>query len=551
MATDRETEPANTLQQLRSLLQAMTAGDFEKMVVELAELLLDVRVTRARAGSQEGGDMGTVGREGRRLRIEAKRYRGDFNARDIVGGFHQALQRDPTIEAWIATATRDIPEQLANPLEQEGWNAGVPVITIDFPDADPPLAALCTLAPEIVGRFAGAEAGLLAEALRGDLEPALARLRRELEQWQIGFEELRELAAAHILQLWQSKRKALASFGQDLAGGDGRAFVHRLGPAAGLNAWWDAVEIGDSQAIVLGQGGYGKTWSALAWLVEHLDVLPIILTVPARSLPDGTRFTERSIMTMLGDRLADLTRVKDITHWTRRIERLLQRPADEGPAIILLIDGLNENPQLDWIGLFQQLQDKPFSGRVRAIVTCRPQFFNDRLGGFRRLAQQGRRIPIEQFSTEPGAELDQILAIHGLTRADLHDDLIELARVPRLFPLVARLRDRLAEAGRVTVHRLLWEYGRDVFGERAGHSFSETEWREWLAEIARRERAGQRPTTLAELSDTAARPDLAPSEVGARLSDIIEGNFNLPGDEGQLAPGNRRPRLGGGVDRPP
>jgi hypothetical protein len=537
MATERETEPTTPLEQLKSLLQAMNAGDFEKLVAELAERLLDIRFTRARAGSQEGGDMGTVGREGRRLRIEAKRYTGDFNARDIIGGFHQALHRDPTLEAWIAASTRDIPEQLANPLEQEGWNEGVPVIAIDFPAADPPLAALCTLAPDIVARFAGAEAGELAEMLRDDLEPALARLRRELEQWQIGFEKLRRLAAEHILDLWQSKRTALAAFGQDLAGGDGRAFVRRLTSDEALDAWWNASGIEDSPALVLGQGGYGKTWASLSWLVGHLDDLPIVLTVPARSLPDGTRFSERSIIALLGDRLAELTRVKDVAHWSRRVERLLQRPDDEGPAIVQLIDGLNENPQVDWIALFQLQQDKPFSNRIRTIVTCRPQFFSGRLGSFRRLAQQGCQVPVEHFSTDPGGELDQMLAIHGITRAELHNDLIDLARVPRLFPLVVRLRTRLADAGRITVHRLLWEYGRDAFGERAGHSFSEAEWREWLAEIARRERAGQRPTTLAEISATAARPDLAPSEVSARLSDIIEGNFNLSGDEGQLAPG--------------
>ena len=535
---DDRTEHLNRLERLKAKLQAMSPRAFEAMVCRLAEQLFDVRFSQARSGFQEGADMGTVGRQGRRLRLEAKRYSGNFDARDLIGGFHQATAQDPTLEAWIATATRDIPEQLANALNLEGCKEGVPVLSIDFPETDaPPLAALCTAASATVAEFAGEEAGALVAALKPRLEAELERLERELQQWQIGFEHLRALSAGQILDVWRSKRKALSVFGQDVAGGDGRPFVRRDAVEQALTQWWDDRKIGDGPATALGQGGYGKTWATLSWVAGRLEQLPIILTLPARAIVDGSRFDERRVMTLLGERLAALTRVQDVRHWSRRLERLLGRPGTQGPALLLLIDGLNENPQVDWIAFFQLLQDTPFSGSVRAIVTCRPQYFETRLGRLRRLAQPGRSIVIDRFTTAPGGELDMMLGAHGLTQADLHEDLVELARVPRLFPLVIRLRDRLADAGRVTVHRLLWEYGRDVFGERAGQSFSEEEWRQWLGEIARRERAGQRPRTIAELSDTAARPDLAPSEVGARLSDIIDGNFALPGTSGQLSPG--------------
>jgi hypothetical protein len=69
------------------------------------------------------------------------------------------------------------------------------------------------------------------------------------------------------------------------------------------------------------------------------------------------------------------------------------------------------------------------------------------------------------------------------------------------------------EAGQVTVHRLLWEYGRDTFGDRAGKSFSEVEWRAWLAEIARRYRGGIQEFSVKSLGETASRPDLSEREV--------------------------------------
>lgn len=535
MSDTRQLADQTDLNQLRSELQAMTPRAFEMMVGRLAEHLLDIRFSPARSGFQEGGDTGSVGREGRRLRIEAKRYSSNFDARDILGGFHQAINRDPAMEAWIAAATRDIPEQLANALELEGHKEGVPVLSVDFPETiDPPLAALGTANPEIVAELAGKKAGDLCSALQPVLAPALERLRREFEEWQIGFDWVRSLAANDCHEIWHSKRRALAAFGQDVAGGDGRPFVGRTGPEDALTDWWIDTKVADAPFVALGQGGHGKTWTALSWTVDSIDCLPIVLTLPARSIVDGARFDENRILGLLGERFASLTRARDSLHWTRRARRLLARPDEEGPAILLLIDGLNENPQADWIALFQLLQDKPFSGRIRVIATSRPQFFSGRLGNLRRLVSPGCTTTVDRFTVSPAGELDQMLAAFKLTQAKLHPDLIELARVPRLFPLVIRLHERLADAGRITIHRLLWEYGRDVFGERSGRSFSEDEWREWLAEIARRERAGQRPRTISELSETTARADLEASDVSARLSDIIEGNFTIAGSPDDL-----------------
>ena len=68
---------------------------------------------------------------------------------------------------------------------------------------------------------------------------------------------------------------------------------------------------------------------------------------------------------------------------------------------------------------------------------------------------------------------------------------------------------------------------QERFGERAGRSFSEDEWRDWLREIARKLREGIREFSVKSLGETARRPDLTEGEVFARLSDIIDGQFAL------------------------
>lgn len=524
---------------LKQLLQTMDASAFEAMVVQLVGSLISVRFTQAQAGSQDGGDGGTIGRLDRRIRVEAKRYSSSFDARDLLGGLTQAIARDPSLEAWIACATRNVPEQLANALEALGAKEGVPVLTIAWDNEHTPqLAALCTQDITLVTEYAGHEAATLAANLALELSAALVQLRHELAAWQIGFDQLRTLTHIELEAMWGSKRTALARFGQDVAGGERRQTIQREAPWASLDNWWSSHADKDAPAAILGQGGAGKTWAAISWLLAHREDLPIVLTIPAGAVTAAVPATPDGLLRLLGGQLATITSVRDTTHWVQRVRRLLSRPASNGPALCLLIDGINQNPTIPWMRFLAILQDRPFAGTVRTMFTTRNQHFESDMSGTRHLVEKAIKIPVERFSDTDDGELDQMLAGYSLVRSDLSPDLIEFACVPRLFDLVVRLRERLIDTGRVTTHRLLWEYGRDSLGAPAGVSFSEPDWRAWLAEIARRERAGLRSYTLLELSGTTARPDLEASRIAARLSDIVDGNLTVPGSAStfQLVP---------------
>jgi hypothetical protein len=246
--------------------------------------------------------------------------------------------------------------------------------------------------------------------------------------------------------------------------------------------------------------------------------------------------SESALKRFLAERLCDLTGIRDRDHWLRRLEYLLKRPTEEGPVFTVFFDGLNQEPSIPWLLLLKALQGADFEGRVRVMLSTRRHHFEDKLSCLRGLVVPAVPIVVDVYDAAAGSELDQMLAFEKLTRADLHPDLLELARTPRLFWLVVRFRERLVEAGQVTVHRLLWEYGRDTLGVRAGKSFSEPEWRAWLAEIANRYRGGVQEYSLRSLGETANRPDLSAREVYARLSDIIDGRFATPGVSGAMQP---------------
>lgn len=524
--------------ELKAALQAeKSSRTFEALAAALVGRLVDLSLPLARSGFQHGGDAGAAGQEGRRFRLEAKKYADttSLSDRELLGEIDHALARDERLEAWILAATRSVPEQLAQDLVQKGERIGVPVIILDWSDSDmAPLAALCASDPDLVELHVSKEAGDKARALQPAAQGAIEALRRNLQVWSLGFESLRTQSHRKLDGIWNSPRTSTAELGQDAAGGAQPNRITREPVHSALDQWWQGPARNDAPAAVIGWDGVGKTWSALEWLRDREADQPIILVVPSSALTPASAISESGVKEFLARRLYDLAGVRDTEHWLRRLDLLLKRPPEEGPVATVLFDGLNQEPSAPWLSLLKALQGPAFEGHIRVMVTTRRHHFEEKLSGLRGLVVPAVPITVDLYDLAPGGEFDRMLDFEGLVRSDLHQDLVELARTPRLFKLVIRFRTKLVEAGQVTVHRLLWEYGRDSFGDRAGKSFSEADWRAWLADIASRHRQGISEYSLKSLGETASRPDLTEGQVYARLSDIIDGRFAMPGSSGQI-----------------
>jgi len=520
----------------RELQDDKKASEFENLVAALIGRFLRVPIAVAKSGFQHGGDAGPAGRQGRRFRIECKKYSDttSLSDRELLGEIDHALLRDDGLEPWILAATRNVPEQLAQELNLKGERIGVPIVILDWNDHElASLAALCTFDPDLVEREFSREAAALARALRPISGDAITTLQRDLQSWCLGFNTVRVRSHEKLDKIWNSPQVSNAELGQNAAGG-AQNKIKRIAVHNALNAWWHSSAQTDAPAAVIGWDGVGKTWAVLDWLIDRKSEHPIILIVPSSTVPDLSSASESGVKRFVANRLYELSGVRNQEHWLRRLDYLLKRPADEGPVLTVFFDGLNQESSVSWLSLLKILQGEAFARRVRLLVSTRTYYFEGKLSKLRSLIVPPTLVTVDRYDASPGGELDQMLALEGLTQTDLHSDLIELARTPRLFKLVVRFRDRLVEAGQVTVHRLLWEYGRDTFGERAGRSFSEAEWRAWLKEIAESYRKGVREFSVKSLSETASRPDLTEREVYARLSDIIDGQFAKPNPSGNL-----------------
>ena len=366
----------------------------------LVSRLLDVGIAMAKRGFQFGGDAGPGGRQGRRFRIETKRYadKTSLNHRELLGEIDHALQRDDALEGWFLAATKAVSEQLEDDLLLHGERLGVPINVIDCKADDDiwTLTALCTVDPAVLDTMVSTEAGDIARAFRMDAEGQLNWLRRDSQSWQLGFESVRTASHNELQRIWETPKAAIAKLAQDAAGGRRSHRVRRQGVVEALDKWTGAAA-DDVPSAIVGLDGVGKTWAGLDWLVERRNHQPIVLTIPA-SLVAGTRVGSAvAVKRLLAEELHALTGVRSVDHWALRLERLFRRPAPEGPVLTLLFDGLNQVSEVAWPDLFRTLQDEAFTGRIRLIATTRTFHYEEKLRSLGLVATPPVRINIDGY----------------------------------------------------------------------------------------------------------------------------------------------------------
>jgi hypothetical protein len=539
--------------QLRALKKALQAGEpklLERLAADLVTKLVGVRFTVANSGFQHGSDAGSSGRAGRHLHLECKRYadKSPLDDRNLRGEIDDALKQDAALEAWVLVSTRGVSQQTESSLKAKTESTGVPIIVIDWREVSvdlPTLAALCAWHPDAVGKHYGKEAKADAKALATIAGPIVERLIHELSPWGIGFGRLVDRAAERFNRMWSSTAESKSEFGQNIAGGLTRV-VERQSVSNGLDAWWKSDS--NSTAVVHGAEGMGKTWATLLWAHAKLDSLPIFLILPSSAFRQMRGCTHASVGEFLGDALHDLNPGTSRSYWQLRLERLLQRPLAEGPVILLLVDGVNQEPSFEWKGLLQFLEGDRFSGRLRVLITVQTHYLRENLLGLRSLPNPSTQLEVGPYDISEGGEFDNLLLKHGLRRDALSQEMIGLARVPRMFELTLRLNANATLQGALTPGRLLWAHARDEFGLKAGASLSESDWENWLSDIAKQyqqdviagKSLGQDETgySTRELGDMVRDAAGSPDETARRLQEIVSGRWleEIPGRTGHFRP---------------
>ena len=473
------------------LAQALRAGhpsNLEQLGRLLVGRLIGTSLSLARSGFQHGADGGTAGRGGRHLRIECKRY-GDKTAlddRELRGENDDARRLNPGLEVWVLIATRAVDEITQEKLRIKSNETGIPVVVIDWKAGLgelPDLGALCGWGHEIVETVYGRRAGVAAKALAKVSQAHVLQLGRELAHWHIGYENLRLKAQERLHDIWGEPSASQAAMGQDIAGGSRSDLIERKAASRHLRAWWESSTT--RPIAVHGAEGVGKTWAALGWVMQDLAVLPLCLLLPSSAFPDMRSISQTSVVDFLASTLRDIVRGAEESYWRQRLERILERPKEEGPCLLIIVDGMNQEPSIRWVHFVQVLQAGMFKDRVRLVLTTQTRHLDHALEGMRNVIGGVEQYAVEPYDVRSGGELDEMLAKHGRSRDQFTPKLIELARVPRLFPIALDVAKDANIHGEATVTRLLWAYGKGQVSKRERRAFTEQEWEAWLQELAK------------------------------------------------------------------
>jgi hypothetical protein len=260
--------------------------------------------------------------------------------------------------------------------------------------------------------------------------------------------------------LWLSscladKTTSFVNFNQDLSVlNPDSHYIQRKPADEAMDGWWSKWQENRKPFVLLGEEGDGKSWALASWLGSRLCLpgsqIPVVLI-------SATKIGSDDLIAEMARILEGSSSTVAQPDWCKRLRLILKDTSATWPKIVMVLDGLNERPSFDWLGIFDKIRIAPLSDSVAVLVSCRTGYWREHLGKGYESAVCSWQLP-----TFNDQELDEALARHHLTRSVFSDRVLQLVAKPRYFDMAVRLKDRLAEAGDdVTVDRLIYEDWKD------------------------------------------------------------------------------------------
>ena len=468
---------------------------FEGLVRKCLENLTGQRFFLSLSTRQGGLDMASEGRGGNFIAAECKCYKQEtrLGSDDLLVKFLRVVERVPTPDIWIVVTTKRLGEQHHRDLRNAADRFGISYFAIDAEGGEASsLVALCSAAPREVAAHLKANAPMLGDAEAVEVERYLTRLssgvsgaascerlREVILNDTPGYEQWRANENGWLAKQFGCTEAAYAALAQDLAvRAPGRRIVLRRGARHALDDWWSTWPQTQHPFVMLGEEGDGKSWAVADWLADRLrqEGFPPIVFVPSTRISETEPLDAimEAVRRQIGEPRAD--------YWKRRFAHWLDRSWLTGPMLLLILDGLNERHGFEWRLLLSRLEAEPFAGTVAVLMTCRTQFWQERV-----CSAEGNGVTwiLPPYDEE---ELTQALSHRGYERDAFDNTLLPLLTRPRFLDLTAKLEDRLSEEGEVTIERLVYEDWRDQMSRNLGRNqiLTHEEFQELISTLGER-----------------------------------------------------------------
>ena len=455
-----------------SLLQLSPTGNdgFEGLMATVLTDISGIPFRVAASGAQFGSD-GNAASEDDGVYFECKRYKDTIPRSEIISKIADLSIRSINVDAWFLCATSEVSAQLARDVQELGRQFGIATFILDWTGAFPPLTVALAMSANATRYFSAAgtsdSASAALEAIRtdSDFSARAEQLRRDLSEPLIGTEVARQANAAWLTAIFSSREQATREFGEPLSPLDDAHGPAR--PRANLIAEIRPLLSGEATGTtlcVLGGEGVGKSWLvAHSW--SRVDRRPLMVVLSPRdchavALPeDCDDLLASKLPAQAGGAVNDAV----VSGWRRKLARWRDGSRPDRPRLIVVIDGANQRPQIDWPRVIDAFGDALNRIGGRLIVTARTTYYETRLRP--RLMTAVEELSVPEWTE---SERDEILTENGIDHAVLHRVQNAHAAVarsllnPRLLGIAVRLlKGKTVEnIEEFSVNHLLFEHLR-------------------------------------------------------------------------------------------
>ena len=459
------------LEALKSFLLELraTGGDgFEGLMASVLTDITGISFRLAASGSQFGSD-GSAVREEDGVSFECKRYKDGIPRSEILSKIAELSLSSASVDAWLLCATSEVSAQIARDVRKHGREFGIGTIVLDWAGVLPRLAVAVAMSTPATRHSFGADASVSAavRAVRAtsDFDACAEELRRDLREPLVGTEVARQANAAWLTAAFTSRDQATRAFGEPLSPLDVAHGAARLRPD--LVTRVQPLMTGDAAATilcVLGGEGAGKSW-LVAHCWSRVDRRPLMVVLSPRDCQAvvGADDCESLLASELPAQAGGPVNDAVISGWRRKLARWRNGSRPDRPRLIVVIDGVNQRPRVDWARVIDAFGDALNGIGGRLIVTARTTYYEARLKP--RLMAAVEELDVPEWTE---TERDAILAENEIEHAVLHvvqdaqDAVGRSLRNPRLLGIAVRLLKGKAveDIEELSVNHLLFEHLR-------------------------------------------------------------------------------------------
>jgi hypothetical protein len=387
---------------LKDALQQMAAtgeAGFEGLIQRLLGRLTGYQYYLAQSGSQSGRDLSSERVNATVLAVECKRYGDETELRisELLGKLAQAVEAIPRLDVWVLVASRPVSDQLYSALQSLANRLHVDVQVLSAGDDSPSsLEVICANGADIVLSHLRASKATDLKKIGKELEGLAATLEFSRRRDRLkavfttsaGYDAMRVRLREWNLAQFSSPDGRIA-LGQVVDVESKRSaglLVPRTRCLSAFDRWisdWPSKRTG---LAVLGEEGDGKTWAVASWISSKLFAntsLPAMLWIPSREAVEAD--IDVLMASALSKRLGG-----DTTSWLHRLERWCLPSDSNHPALVLILDGLNERHNANWWRpIVEGLGSNKWRHAVAPIVTARRGFWPALVGYLISLGRNG------------------------------------------------------------------------------------------------------------------------------------------------------------------